>query len=74
MTHRAIHSHASAFRVRLRAQIEGKTYLQAAKAVGINPKTFPRHMKRAARLLAAAPFILRVATDKNPRSFPFTRT
>ncbi len=38
----------------IRAQIEGKTYLQAAKAVGRNPKTFPRHMKRAARMLAAA--------------------
>ncbi len=38
----------------LRAQIDGKTYAQAAIATGRNPKSFRRHMKRAAQLLAAA--------------------
>ena len=38
----------------LQAQIEGKTYAQTAVATGRNPKSFRRHMKRAAQLLAAA--------------------
>jgi hypothetical protein len=38
----------------IRAQLEGKTYRQAALDIGRNPKTFPRYMKRAARMLAAA--------------------
>jgi hypothetical protein len=38
----------------LQAQIDGKTYAQAAIATGRNPKSFRRHMKRAAQLLAAA--------------------
>ncbi len=38
----------------LQAQIDGKTYAQAAVATGRNPKSFRRHMKRAAQLLAAA--------------------
>jgi hypothetical protein len=38
----------------LQAQIDGKTYTQAAFAVGRNPKSFRRHMKRAVKLLAAA--------------------
>jgi hypothetical protein len=38
----------------LRAQIDGKTYAQAAVATGRNPKSFRRHMKRAAQLLTAA--------------------
>src|SRR5690606_21709998 len=37
----------------LQAQIDGKTYAQAAFATGRNPKSFRRHMKRAAQLLAA---------------------
>lgn len=38
----------------LKAQIAGKTYKQAALDLGRNPKTFPRYMKRAARMLSAA--------------------
>lgn len=38
----------------LQAHIDGKTYAQAAVATGRNPKSFRRHMKRAAQLLAAA--------------------
>lgn len=38
----------------LQAQIDGKSYAQAADALGRNPKSFRRHMKRAAQLLAAA--------------------
>ncbi len=38
----------------LRAQLAGMTYEQAARDNGRNPKTFPRYMKKAARLLAAA--------------------
>lgn len=38
----------------LKAQIAGKTYKQAALDLGKNPKTFPRYMKRAARMLSAA--------------------
>jgi hypothetical protein len=38
----------------LQAQIDGNTYAQAAIATGRNPKSFRRHMKRAAQLLAAA--------------------
>jgi hypothetical protein len=38
----------------LQAQIDGKSYIQAAVATGRNPKSFRRHMKRAAQLLAAA--------------------
>ena len=38
----------------IRAQIAGKTYQQAASDLGKNPKTFPKYMKRAARMLSAA--------------------
>ena len=38
----------------IRTQLEGKSYRQAALDIGRNPKTFPRYMKRAARMLAAA--------------------
>jgi hypothetical protein len=38
----------------IRAQLAGKTYRQAALDIGRNPRTFPKYMKRAARLLAAA--------------------
>ena len=38
----------------LKAQIAGKTYKQAALDLGKNPKTFPKYMKRAARMLSAA--------------------
>lgn len=38
----------------IRAQLEGKSYHQAALDIGRNPKTFPRYMKRAARMLSAA--------------------
>lgn len=38
----------------IRAQIDGKTYRQAAIDLGKNPKTFPKYMKRAARMLVAA--------------------
>jgi hypothetical protein len=38
----------------IRAQIEGKSYTAAAETHGRNPSTFRKHMKRAARLLAAA--------------------
>jgi hypothetical protein len=38
----------------IRAQIEGKTYRQAALEMGRNPKTFPKHMKRAAQMLSEA--------------------
>lgn len=38
----------------IRAQIDGKSYRQAALDIGRNPKTFPKYMKRAARLLSAA--------------------
>jgi hypothetical protein len=38
----------------LQAQIDGKTYAQAAVSTGRNPNSFRRHMKRAAQLLAAA--------------------
>jgi len=38
----------------IRAQLSGKTYRQAALEIGRNPKTFPKYMKRAARMLAAA--------------------
>lgn len=38
----------------IRAQIEGKSYAAAAEAQGRNPSTFRKHMKRAARMLAAA--------------------
>ena len=38
----------------IEAQLEGKSYHQAAIDLGRNPKTFPRYMKRAAQMLAAA--------------------
>lgn len=38
----------------LQAQIDGRTYSEAAIAAGRNPASFRRHMKRAAQLLAAA--------------------
>jgi hypothetical protein len=38
----------------IRAQIEGKSYRQAALDMGRNPNTFPKYMKRAARMLSAA--------------------
>jgi hypothetical protein len=38
----------------IRAQLAGKTYRQAALDIGRNPRTFPKYMKRAARMLAAA--------------------
>lgn len=38
----------------IRAQLEDKTYTEAAIDLGKNPKTFPKYMKRAARMLAAA--------------------
>jgi hypothetical protein len=38
----------------IRAQIDGKTYRQAALDMGRNPNTFPKYMKRAARMLSAA--------------------
>ncbi len=38
----------------IRAQIDGKTYRQAALDIGRNPRTFPKYMKRAARMLSAA--------------------
>lgn len=38
----------------IQAQLAGKSYRQAALDLGRNPKTFPRYMKRAARMLAAA--------------------
>jgi len=38
----------------IEAQLEGKSYRQAALDLGRNPKTFPRYMKRAAQMLAAA--------------------
>jgi len=38
----------------IRAQLDGKSYQQAALDLGKNPKTFPRYMKRATRMLAAA--------------------
>jgi hypothetical protein len=37
----------------IQAQIEGKTYRQAALDIGRNPNTFPKYMKRAARMLSA---------------------
>jgi hypothetical protein len=37
-----------------RAHIEGKSYTAAAETHGRNPSTFRKHMKRAARMLAAA--------------------
>lgn len=38
----------------IRAQIDGKTYRQAALEIGHNPRTFPKYMKGAARMLSAA--------------------
>jgi hypothetical protein len=38
----------------IRAQLDGKTYRQAALNIGRNPNTFPAYMKRAARMLSAA--------------------
>jgi hypothetical protein len=38
----------------IRAQLEGKTYRQAALDIGRNPNTFSKDMKRAARMLSAA--------------------
>ena len=38
----------------IQAQIAGKTYKQAAIDMGRNPSTFPKYMKQAARMLAAA--------------------
>jgi hypothetical protein len=38
----------------IRAQIDGKTYRQAALDIGRNPNTFPKYMKRAARMLSVA--------------------
>ncbi|MBK8136694.1 MAG: hypothetical protein IPK52_12775 [Chloroflexi bacterium] len=38
----------------LQAQIDGKTYAQAAVETGRNLNSFRRYMKRAAQLLAAA--------------------
>jgi hypothetical protein len=38
----------------IRAQLDGKTYRQAALDIGRNPRTFPKYMKRAARMLSAA--------------------
>jgi hypothetical protein len=38
----------------LRAQLEGKTYRQAAIDNGYSPASFPKYMKRAARLLRDA--------------------
>lgn len=48
------YSHTVCIAGAIRAQIAGKTYKQAAIDLGRNPKSFPKHMKRAARMLAAA--------------------
>lgn len=48
------YSHTICVAGALRAQIAGKTYKQAAIDMGRNPSTFPKYMKRAARMLAAA--------------------
>ena len=47
------YSHTVCVAGAIRAQMEGKTYKQAAIDLGKNPKTFPKYMKRAARMLAA---------------------
>jgi hypothetical protein len=38
----------------IQAQIEGKSYREAALSLGQNPKTFPKYMKRAVHMLKAA--------------------
>lgn len=38
----------------IKAQLDGKSYHQAAVDIGRNPKTFPRYMKKAARMLTEA--------------------
>jgi hypothetical protein len=38
----------------IQAQLDGRTYRQAALDIGRNPRTFPKHVKRAARMLSAA--------------------
>lgn len=48
------YSHTVCVAGAIRAQLDGKSYQQAALDLGKNPKTFPRYMKRAARMLAAA--------------------
>jgi hypothetical protein len=46
--------HTKCVSVALRAQLEGKTYRQAAIDNGYSPASFPKYMKRAARLLRDA--------------------
>jgi hypothetical protein len=46
--------HTKCVSVVLRAQLEGKTYRQAAVENGYSPASFPKYMKRAARLLRDA--------------------
>lgn len=46
--------HTKCVSVALRAQLEGKTYRQAAIDSGYSPASFPKYMKRAARLLRDA--------------------
>jgi len=48
------YSHTVCIAGALPAQIHGKTYRQAALDIGRNPNTFPKYMKRAARMLSAA--------------------
>jgi hypothetical protein len=48
------YSHTICIAGAIRAQLEGKSYHRAALDIGRNPKTFPRYMKRAARMLSAA--------------------
>lgn len=50
----AQYQHTKCISAALRAQMEGKSYKQAALDLGHNPKTFPRYMKRAARMLESA--------------------
>jgi hypothetical protein len=48
------YQHAVCIAGAIRAQIDGKTYRQAALDIGRNPRTFPKYMKCAARMLSAA--------------------
>jgi len=48
------YSHTVCIAGAIQAQIDGKTYRQAALDIGRNPRTFPKYMKRAARMLSAA--------------------
>ena len=50
----AAYSHTVCVSGAIRAQIEGKTYKQAAIELDKKPTTFSKYMKRAARMLAAA--------------------